>query len=637
MIEEIKKFREKYPDYGDMDDATLANLLASKYPEYSDLPDKVKAEQPKESLGMNLAREAPRTIGGMVGGGVGKLFGPAAPITVPLFTGIGAMTGQAFENVRESIYEPQVAPKTAWEGIKKTVKAGYEEPAYQLGGEKAFQFAGRLLKPYAKKVSEEARITIDYLKDRIKPILMPAEATESRMLDIAENVAEGSIFGGGRISAFKLKRQNVMEKMADEIIDEFGRRASSDELGGLFEKLISNKRKLYNDKLVTPLFNQVEDMVKPIPKMIPEGVPLMTKLESVAPISLESLKKFSKPLSRVGKDIGGIEGKNAGDDLVSGIMDLPNVVDFSVARELRSRLISRIDEFSVANAKAPAIGKAKQLIKLLDAEIESGLGKANPEALAVWREANALYKAGEQQFNNRLIRGLIRRADPDMGGDPEGLVRAVFKPGMANRISVVKSALDGNTWRQYQSYFMQDLIKKSVDEEGKLVGLKLYNNMYGKTGYGEKVMNQIFSPEQVDEITKFATALKTTQTKSGTGTPGTMYIQLAQGGALTGIVGSIFMPKTAKYITLGSSGIILGGPSILSRAMLNPSINKLLSEGIHLSPGTVKAGGIATRLGAAITRAEMEHERWMHEDEPKTKAFGYIPTRPSTGVPLGLD
>jgi hypothetical protein len=48
-IPELVKFREKYPDYGDMDDSTLAQKLASKYPDaYGDLPGKV--EKPDDTI-----------------------------------------------------------------------------------------------------------------------------------------------------------------------------------------------------------------------------------------------------------------------------------------------------------------------------------------------------------------------------------------------------------------------------------------------------------------------------------------------------------------------------------------------------------------------------------------------------------
>lgn len=41
-IKELENFRQKYPQYSDIDDMTLATKLSEKYPQYSDLLDKVK-------------------------------------------------------------------------------------------------------------------------------------------------------------------------------------------------------------------------------------------------------------------------------------------------------------------------------------------------------------------------------------------------------------------------------------------------------------------------------------------------------------------------------------------------------------------------------------------------------------------
>jgi hypothetical protein len=64
---------------------------------------------------------------------------------------------------------------------------------------------------------------------------------------------------------------------------------------------------------------------------------------------------------------------------MDAVNQLPEGLSFQEAKELRSRLISRIDEFSVINKKAPAIGKAKKLVSLMDKQMADslrGLGKA---------------------------------------------------------------------------------------------------------------------------------------------------------------------------------------------------------------------------------------------------------------------
>ena len=73
-LPELQKLREKYPEYQDIDDLTLATKISQKYPEYGDLLEKVKqsqVEQP-ESLGRQIYRE---TVSPVVSGASTLAFG----------------------------------------------------------------------------------------------------------------------------------------------------------------------------------------------------------------------------------------------------------------------------------------------------------------------------------------------------------------------------------------------------------------------------------------------------------------------------------------------------------------------------------------------------------------------------------
>jgi hypothetical protein len=77
MIAELQRFRQKYPDYGDLDDAALANRLATKYPEaYGDLPSKVAAEAPQQGFVADVATEAGKGVASAVAG-QGRALGGA--------------------------------------------------------------------------------------------------------------------------------------------------------------------------------------------------------------------------------------------------------------------------------------------------------------------------------------------------------------------------------------------------------------------------------------------------------------------------------------------------------------------------------------------------------------------------------
>ena len=538
---------------------------------------------------MEYLRQAPRTVGGIFGGIVG------APGGIPgVLAGIsaGAMGGELLEQARrymtskgifgqpsqiEQRHAPQSVPQVAWE----VGKAGLEEPAYQLVGAGAMKGVGKVLAPFAKKVSPESQQAIQFLKDKIKPVLTPSEATDSRALDIFENIAEGSLFGGGKISQFKLNRQKVLNDVVDDIVDKFGKRVSSDELGQTFEKVVEGKWK--SVKAVTgPLYETASAMAD----------------ETGAKVSTRSLKEFSKPLLDISKEIKSIGAKNAGDDLVKTTMLLPDEISFSAAKELRSRLISRIDEFNVINKKAPAIGRAAELIKRLDGQIEKDLGKASPDALDIWREANQIYKTGQKQYNNTFLRRLIKKADPDFGGEPEAIGKIVFRPGAISYVKQIKSATDPYTFKQFQSYYLQTLISKSVDDGGNIIGNKMIQNMYGKTGTGENVLRELFDEQTLKYITNFANTAKVAQTKSTEGT-GKMWIQLTQAGAAGTMMGMGNTP---------AAGAILVSPAVLSRVLLNPTTVQLLTTGYTLPASAPMYGGMVSRTMGAIYRAEQEYK-----------------------------
>ena len=539
-----------------------------------------------QSILKGISSQLPRTTGGILGGIAG------APIAPPFGTigGIaaGASFGELLEQARKALFEKGEAPQTLPEAAWKAGMAGLEESAYGLVGGAATKGVGKVLAPFARKVVPEAEGAINFLKTRIQPILTPSQTTENRVIAALENIAEGSFLGGSRLAKFKIRRQGVINEIADDIIDAMGR-TNPDDLGEAFIKSVEGRWDAFRKAVTDPIYNTVEQ--------ISQGVKVSTK----------SLKSFTSTLKTISSDIKRIEAKSAGDDLVNAIAKLPDDIDFVTAKELRSRLLSRINEFSIINKQAPAIGKAKQFIKLIDNEMETSLAKSDSNALDIWREANRLYKEGSETFNNTFIRRIIKKADPDFGGDPESVGRLVFRPGAVTNIRRVKAAVDQKTWEQFQSYITNSLVERSRDAQGNIVGKALNEAMYGKSGLGKQVLSEVFDPTTLKGLDDFANAA-TRASFEVTGAPGRVWIQLAQAGAAAGL---LFSGPSRKV-----GVVILGGPMVLSRALLNPMINKWLTLGYKLPPGSVKAGNMAARIMAAIERSEREHRNYMLGDHP---------------------
>jgi len=571
----------RFPDTMSEDDinSALENIYSTEG--NTGILESVKGDVVKPTnWGDIISKESARTGGGIVGGALAAtLPEPAKFITIPAGVTLGAAAGEAMRQIGQHIFKDPERPQTSLEAAKKIGTTGLKEGAWELGGGLATKGIMRMLQPFSKKISVGALDSIELMKGRISPVLTPSEATQSRFLDIAENIADSSLIGGGAIETFKLKRQKAFDIFADELIDQFGMRVSPDDLGEMFIDTVSGKWDLHK-KAANILYNKVEDLAK--------GV--------IVPI--KKLKSFATPLSEVGKELGGIEAVNAGDDLMKAVIDLPDTLTFSAAKDLRSRLISRVDEFNILNKNAPAIGKAKKLISILDESIGKSLRSEGASVLDAWRVANNFYKTGSKQFNNTMIRRFIKMGE-ETGTGPENIGKAIFKPGAVTTVRRVKNALSPNEWKSMQSFYIQQLFTKSSNKEGVIQGERLLNNMIGKSGsMGESTLKEIFNPEQLNQIMKFSNALKMTQSKQSGGLGG-MFIQLTQAGAVVGLaLGK--MPSEA--------GVILLGPAVISKLILNPKTARLLTEGIKLHASSPKVIGITTRLLAAAGRIKSELE-----------------------------
>lgn len=571
----------EFPDYMSKD--RIESILSEQFPTtetekepyehepYKGLvPAKEKPKAEPIDIKGAIARHAPRVLGGIAGG----LAASPGIFTTPWGVLWGSMAGEAGYQIGQQALGQ--GPKTSHEAATGLLKAGWEETKWELAGGWGTRAIGKVLAPFAKSVTPEAAKTIKLLKGKIKPVVLtPVEATENWALDILGNISEYSIFGGGAIQKFKLGRQEFFNKWADDIINHFGPRSTPEGMGDFFVTLIKEKHAAHREFAKT-LYNNVESLA--------EGVQVSTK----------ELKNFAGLTQKVSKPIAGIESKNAGDDLIAAILGLPDQIDFTSAKELRSRLISRVDEFSVINKKAPAIGKAKHLIGLTDTAITKALPD---EALEAWRGANAFYKFGEEKFNNTIIRRLLKFAE-DTGQGAEFIGKNIFKAQAPSSIRKIKRVVSLPEWKKLQSFYVQRLFIKSVDDKtGAVMGDNIWKLMFGKgeNAMGEPALKVIFNPEQLKDLSEFTTALKLAQAKQAQGL-GRMFIQLTQGGAIAGFATG-FAPE---------AGVLLFSPFAVSKLLLNRATARWLTQGFKIPATSPQAMGIAARLLAAQRQIQNE-------------------------------
>jgi len=545
--------------------------------------------------------------GAMIGGTLGEVVsipfapmaGPAAPIIPPLGAAGGAAIGEFISQATgpNPINLAEIKRQALMQGggsiIGRGIGWGIQKGANLISGGET---------PAAARAWS-------YLTGKgLKQPLLPAEATENRVLDLLDNISSSSLIGGSAMQKYKAGRKLFMDNLADDILNAVGRNADPDDIGNLFLNIVDDNLKL-NRVAANNMYNTVEDLLTPVSRRIfPKDI-LGTPLEGIglaqlkteriirAPIKINRLKIFARKIERVSSQAPDISAEAMGDDIVKEILDMPDTVDFAVAKDLKTRLMKKIDFFDATDKKAPARGIAKKGISMLDDAIEYQLKNNHPGAYNMWREANKIWESTGEQFNNRFIRKMIRMTDPDLGGDPEVLVQNIFKSGRVGRIDRVKNALDIRTsqegkalWNKMRSWVIHDSFKRATNKDGELIGSALEETLFGRTGLGDKVLNRTFSPDEMANIKEFSNALKMIQERTKEGT-GKIFIQLSQAGAIMGIATGR-MRKAA--IT------ILGGPYIFSRIFTNPAMGRRLIEGLKLGNNPKAFISVMSRLSAEV-------------------------------------
>ena len=132
-IKEIYNFRQKYPQYNDIDDATLVQKLADKYPQYRDLPEKLAMETEE--------RPSFRT----------EVLGPITQATSLFAADVPkAIASRDLSPAGKETFKIMYPEQKTFGG--KALRFGLSVPAFAVGtSEKAFLGAGKLLKASAER------------------------------------------------------------------------------------------------------------------------------------------------------------------------------------------------------------------------------------------------------------------------------------------------------------------------------------------------------------------------------------------------------------------------------------------------------------------------------------------------------
>lgn len=502
--------------------------------------------------------------------------------------GLGAVAGKALQDIADPDADfnfERLLPVFGEEAAIEAVTLGLSPVAKKIiGGAKRTAIEGG--QRLGKRLTEAGR------KIGIKTRFLPAQFSENQLIDTLQGIGENSLVGSNTIFQFKRGQLKAATSLVDELSETISRGAknrSLDEMASLTIDAVED-RGLAHSVTASKLFGAVD-------------------VASVgAKVDLRPVKNLAKDISARAARAGNIGQTDTSLNMLKRLTDdIDDLTSFETAQDIRSGLLDILRKGQSKVTPDPkSVGIVKRITPEVDAAMSQAARNAGPEVEPLWRRANQFWKAGRKRFNNKLINKLMR----DLPERPE-VITKVFRPGGTKTVLRVKKAVGAKTFQELKGTYIEHIVRESskIDPSalagaGDSVGNKILKQF---NGLGDSTLKVAFTPTEIQAVQDSARILGLVQAKTG-GQAGAL--RFVQGTALAGIVAAPFIPgeRVGEGVTL-ASGVLLLGPAVLSRLMVNPKFARLLSEGFKAKAGTQQAVALGARLARNVLQARREINR----------------------------
>lgn len=564
----------------------------------------IKPAQP--TFGQRFKEDIGQMVGGGVGGWAGGVTGAKIaskmPSATPLQKGLltlaggvgGAFLGGMGGKGYQQMYQMSTGgkPKTLKELYTDQLISGLEEGASELGGRgiaKGLSMgANKILAPAFKKMATKGAENAAELLAKQGGHLTLAQATKVRLFDTMEAIAEGSLFGGGKLQKIHMQTQpknivDATQSLMDDFASGIGGRMTPAEVGDVTLAAINNSEDVFKSASKA-MYAQVDNAVKQA------GL-------DVDIIPTTEIKKFAA--QRLA-DVTDINKSAMGTTLLESISNLPDNLTFQQATSLKTALLTH--ERSMGVNKDVALGIVKQLTKLTDDTIENTTKILDPQVYDMWRTANEFHKLGKAEFNAKIIKVLQKT----LKENPERAVPLIFKDGAVDQIVRVKKNVDSTTWDALKYGYLQKVIKSSTPDN--IISGTTFLDTFNKLG--EDALTETFNPKELNAIRKFGEGVKLLQrpTQEYAGT-GKLVIAIAQAGLITGST-ITNRPKEAFAIAFT--------PYALSKIVANPIWNDLLMQTVKSPVNRATNITRLVRVASGLDLQRINENRLQSGDIPRT-------------------
>jgi hypothetical protein len=635
--------------------------LQSKHEVIDTYKDKVKVNPVistgKVTSGVNdeiptFTDEVPSLIGGIAGGLMGK--------TVPsriIKSGVVGGGGEAAYQLYQQATDAPLKPKTTQEAGQRIAQAMVSEGAGQGIGEgltrvgakliprvlpkymeSGLEAPGQELKQYMRPYEDKpgfVRNTLGIPAKEKATFTLGQQADQLSGVVKLESIIENSMFGGQSIKNLKRVQEEAVQDYTHATV------------GKIWGDIASVAPSEQGRFLVDAIIKNTDDFHK-------IGGQFYTKIDELVALQSEKRGYFTKgivdttPLYQLATQLdksvtsrAGLGSSEAGDIFVKKARKLRTDMDFSEAHELRSALLSEQRKMEPGEKANFIINK---MVTTIDQQMEKAARKMSPEIYEAWRRADSIWKTGEEQFENKFIKGIVDTAVEK--GQPELIGKQILQNTEIGQINKVKSALgfdvSNNSWKNAEGKksfqaikagWFEELVGKSTkmnagEIQETTVGNSVYENLRkmggkGKNWWEGESIKTMFTPQEILLLKNFETATRVSQKKPAGGS-GSMLIQLMQAKPLVdvatllaggGLIGGGAYLDNPEAIAGGIA--VLATPKILGNMLVKPKYQKLFIDGLNVNKPL--SWPILSKLitGAIETQVELgRYNKFMPEQNP---------------------
>lgn len=588
------------------------------------------APSPFFSISRDVLRGTGMVLGGFGGGTLGAGAGPVgAGVGAVAGAGAGATVGEGAEQLLEAgarrfgIGTPPPAPTTN-QAITRLGLASQEGMTSEAVGGAAGAVVTKATQPFANKLEPYAREALQTFTDASgRTHVLPSEISTSRGLNVAENVAEGSLLGGSNVTAVKQARQQLAEQRALGILNDLGGSTTTHETGEALQASRNQGVQTFRagERWVWSAFQQHAASIPVETPTLDAFVQKIAGQAHVVPSSGVAAAKRIAALAQAGDQesaiVGGVRGpiSDMPASLRAAVLSVQpeagptSAADFQQTISDLGRLTRQLEQAAQRDpSKNSDYGLVKQLYQRARGDLETSLVKGSPEAQAAYQEATAFSREGNDRLFNKTVRAMATKA-------PEKIVPMLLKPNNSTAIRAVERAVDPAAFQQVRQAAMEQLLQPDAK-----TGQIAWGDVLSRLQHlGPNTTEALFPGGHAAQIQRVANLMLQLERKPA-GAIGKFAIQFGQMGAAVSAATGHFTPE--------SSAILLT-PVMLAKIFSSQRGLKLLSTGLEAGPGTKAAlnasAALATFLGIDRQQGQQDRASRVGQPPPSGSHIGQPP------------